>query len=115
MEGGDERTSVSLEVIDGQQRLTTLAIMIAIIIQSLRFEKRKFEGKEDFINDLVEKLISYTITKRFDKDYKVSTVLKVERSDQLQEAYKRIILNLVNEKIIYKNYNDLTGDDKKIL
>lgn len=112
MEGPD-RTNVSLEVIDGQQRLTTLSILIALIIQSLKFEGRKFEGKEDFIKDLIEKLTSYTITKRFDKNYKVSTVLKVERSDQLQETYEKVILNLVNKKIKYTDYNYLDGDNRK--
>ena len=110
---GEERSSISLEVIDGQQRLTTLSILIALIIQSLKFEGRKFKGKEDFIKDLTEKLISYVITKRFDKDYKVSTVLKVERSDQLQETYEAVIFNLINKKIKYMEYNYLEGDNKR--
>lgn len=110
---GEDRTNVSLEVIDGQQRLTTLSILIALIIQSLKFEGRKFDGKEDFIKDLIEKLTSYTITKRFDKNYKVSTVLKVERSDQLQETYEKVILNLINKKIKYIDYNYLDGDNRK--
>ncbi len=110
---GDERTNMSMEVIDGQQRLTTLSIMLALILQSLKFENRNFEGKEDFISNLVEELTSYTLTKRFDSEYKVSKVLKVERSDQLQKLYEKVIVNLVNKKIKYKDYDYLVNDDKK--
>lgn len=109
---GDERTNKSLEVIDGQQRLTTLSILIAIIIQCLKHEKRDFVGKQDYVYDLIEQLTGYVISKRYDDDYQAIWVLKVERSDNLQEYYFEIIKNLIDKKFIYTEFKNLEGENK---
>ncbi|TLP36938.1 DUF262 domain-containing protein [Arcobacter arenosus] len=104
---GENRTSMSLEIIDGQQRLMTLSLMISCIVQSLKYEKRKYDGKQDYVDNLVNELTNYLITKRFDDNFKVSKVLKIERSDKLKNIYENIVINLINERIIYSKYNEI--------
>ncbi|UYF43443.1 DUF262 domain-containing protein [Aliarcobacter cryaerophilus] len=104
---GPSRTSMSLEIIDGQQRLMTLSLMIACLVQCLKFEKRNYISKKDYIDNLINELTNYLITKRFDNDFKVSTVLKIERTDKLKDIYEIIIKNLIEEKIVYTKYKEL--------
>ncbi len=109
---GEERSQKSLEVIDGQQRLTTLAILLAIIIQCLKFENRNYIDKKDYVDSLINDLTQYIISKRFDKDYKAIWVLKVERSDNLKDFYYQMITDLINKKFVYTTYKNLVDEEK---
>lgn len=112
---GDEKTKESLEVIDGQQRLTTLSIILSIAVQIFKFTNRIYEGKEEFIASLSEDIGELIISKKYTDDYKIKRVLKVERSDNIKDIYentlKSLLVTKVNFNIIDKNLNNKEEKD----
>ncbi len=94
-----------LEVIDGQQRLTTLAILTATIVYVLELNENNYK------NDLLEyrkqkakELSELIIFKKTTKDRKVIEKVKIERMDSLNELFVQILKILINFE--WKNEKD---------
>lgn len=87
---------LSLEIIDGQQRLTTISIIIASIYNQLKYHKeRDFSDHIHWVNnqiDTIEKLLFST--KEIPGTFKIETGLTIERSDELHEVYSDILISL---------------------
>jgi len=97
---GQERSSKSLEVIDGQQRLTTVILILASIVQLLKFQERKFQEREDASIHLVHDIIELLKTKSLNLEtMRVEEKYILERSDNLSSDYKEILDLLMNEKV----------------
>lgn len=110
---GEERTKKSLEVIDGQQRLTTITIILACLYQQFCYTDRDFDNKTVFIKKLIERLkplIKYE--KANNQTYEVETMYRIDRSDDLIEIYQDLVDSLLSNKIpamnIYKKQINLT-------
>ncbi len=89
---------MSLEVIDGQQRLTTLSIIIASIYNQLKYHKeRNFDDKSNWVNNqtsVIENLLF--LTKEIPGTFEIDTGLTIERSDELHEVYSDILIAFKN-------------------
>ncbi len=105
-----------LEVIDGQQRLTTLSILLKALYDSLSDEdKRNYEGK---IMDILQ----------YKKDY-TSYEIRIEHSYVDSEAYRKVMENTLDiaqiteeshlilrcYKYFVENLEKLTVDERKTL
>lgn len=100
---GDERSKKSLEVIDGQQRLTTLVLILASIVQLLKFQDRLFQDKKDvsehLINDITKVLKISTLNLN---TMIVEEKYILERSDKLALDFQKTINFLIENKLTEK-------------
>jgi uncharacterized protein with ParB-like and HNH nuclease domain len=97
---GPERSSKSLEVIDGQQRLTTVILILASIVQLLKFQERKFLEREDASEHLIKDIVELLKTKSLNLEtMTVEEKYILERSDNLSSDYKEILDLLMNVKV----------------
>lgn len=100
---GDERSKKSLEVIDGQQRLTTLVLILASIVQLLKFQDRLFQDKKDvsehLINDITKVLKINTLNLN---TMIVEEKYILERSDKLALDFQKTINFLIENKLTEK-------------
>ncbi|MDN5063924.1 DUF262 domain-containing protein [Aliarcobacter butzleri] len=117
---GEERSKKSLEVIDGQQRLTTLVLILASIVQLLKFQDRLFQDKKDvsehLINDITKVLKINTLNLN---TMIVEEKYILERSDKLALDFQKTINFLIENKLTDKNdlLKILTSDEntKKLI
>lgn len=111
---------LSLEIIDGQQRLTTISIIIASIYNQLKYHReRNFLDHINWVNNqinTIEKLLFST--KEIPGTFKIETGLTIERSDELHEVYSDILISLkegtFKEKFESKNAVDRYKNISKI-
>ena len=97
---GEERSRRSLEVIDGQQRLTTIALIIGILHKNLVCKKEEIvekrvidrEALDQYISDL-KQLIVKNIR---DGRRNIRKIYSIERSDSLKEIFENLLSKLVN-------------------
>lgn len=101
---GEERSKKSLEVIDGQQRLTTIVLILASIVQLLRFQDRLFQDKKDvsehLINDITKVLKINTLNLN---TMIVEEKYILERSDKLAIDFQTTINFLIENKLTDKS------------
>ncbi|MFX4211989.1 DUF262 domain-containing protein [Aliarcobacter butzleri] len=107
----DSEPYLSLEIIDGQQRLTTISIIIASIYNQLKYHKeRNFSNQINWVNNQIKTIESLLfLTKEIPGSFDVKTGLTIERSDELHDAYSDILISLKNG-----NFND-QFDSKKVV
>ncbi len=97
---GTSRSTKSLEVIDGQQRLTSIAIILASLFQQLSFTGREFGPKQNFVEKLIERikpLIKYQ--KSNSTTFEVEDMYRIERSDELTDIYQLIVNSLLESYV----------------
>jgi len=116
---GEDRSAKSLEVIDGQQRLTTIVLILASIVQLLKFQGREFLGKGDAAQHLKTDISELLKIKSLNLNtMTVEEKYILERSDNLADDYRNILHYLIDQRI--KSENDLleivqNNDDAKRL
>ncbi len=85
---------LSLEIIDGQQRLTTLSMIIASLYYQLKFHTERDLSKQkawvDNQIDVIDKLLFST--KEIPGSFDINVGLTIERSDELQHVYSDILI-----------------------
>jgi len=101
-------------IVDGQQRLTTLILILAHIVRELKMVKAyrtdAIEKAETYISNKGSYLFRYSIDK-VSENYFRSLILEVENLSSLEEnLYTR---NLLNAKDVIANYFDV--DDKETI
>lgn len=97
---GVKRSNISLEVIDGQQRLTTLSIILSFLYQYLHFRNKNFGSKDEYVNTIKEKILSlikYKKTNNITQD--VINMFRVERSDDIADLYQDALNELLTTTI----------------
>ncbi|AFL68138.1 DUF262 domain-containing protein [Sulfurospirillum barnesii] len=100
---GDERSKKSLEVIDGQQRLTTIVLILASIVQLLKFQDRQFENKKDVSEHLINDISKILKIKTLNlSTMNVEEKYILERSDALSTDFQKTINFLIETKITDK-------------
>lgn len=100
---GEERSKQSLEVIDGQQRLTTIVLILASIIQLLKFQDRQFEDKKDVSEHLINDISKILKIKTLNlSTMNVEEKYILERSDDLSTDFQKTINFLIETKITDK-------------
>lgn len=105
------------DVIDGQQRLTTILILLAVMYNYLLSNKKEIvqETKKDekWADDL-SKTIKDHIERKFllkDNGIKFAESYVVERVDDLRECYKNILSNLLSITYNQENTNSISTED----
>ncbi|TCK02905.1 DUF262 domain-containing protein [Phorcysia thermohydrogeniphila] len=96
---GEERSRKSLEVIDGQQRLTTIVLIIAVLYKHIECRRESFQNiptdiLERYKNRLKSLLIRENI-KRINRNGRIERNVErsyiVERNDSLAPVFERVI------------------------
>lgn len=101
---GEERSKKSFEVIDGQQRLTTIVLLLAYIIQSLKFQDRDFEclkiENKEIANHLLKDLPNLLMKDDFNPNtLKMEKQFILERSDNLAKNFEIALNFMINKKM----------------
>ncbi|MCK9477554.1 MAG: DUF262 domain-containing protein [Candidatus Muirbacterium halophilum] len=100
---GEARSKQSLEVIDGQQRLTTIVLILASIVQLLKFQDRQFENKKDVSEHLINDISKILKIKTLNlSTMNVEEKYILERSDDLSTDFQKTISFLIETKITDK-------------
>ena len=117
---GSDRSKKSLEVIDGQQRLTTIVLIVSAIFQILKFQKRHFTEKEKVSDMLKSDLIKLLRIKSLNfETMDIEEKLVLERSDNIADDFRKVINILTEEHIsdikqLSERLND-NDDSKKLI
>ena len=111
---GEKISKKSLEVIDGQQRLTTLSLIIAILYTHLKCRKDLIKDVDvDFLEGYINRLKTLIVKENYVRENgkrKINKEFIIERSDSLKNILLEILENLIkvnNCKI------DLSVNNKK--
>lgn len=97
---GEERSKKSLEVIDGQQRLTTIVLILASIVQILKFQDRDFINKENAAQHLINDISNLLKIKSLNVNtMQVEEKYILERSDKSSDDFAKLIYILLERKI----------------
>ena len=91
----EEKSDSTFEVIDGQQRLTTIVILLSILFSSLKSHRALTENEEILFEDLIKRRSIYLFsTVEYDnqlfKDYVIDQVKK-NKTGLGTESAKRIV------------------------
>lgn len=109
----ESRSNISLEVIDGQQRLTSISIILVSLYQQLKHTNRDFGIKKEFVEKLIERILPLL---KYEKSnnitFEVTSMYRVERSDDLKKIYEKIVDNLIEHNVqsILKFKNDIQDE-----
>lgn len=104
---GDKRSKKSLEVIDGQQRLTTIVLILSCLVQVFKFQNRLFEHKQEASNHLINDISKILKIESLNLDtMNVEKKYILERSDNLFQDFTKTIDFLSQEKFL---------DEKKLI
>lgn len=100
----EEKPFKSLEIIDGQQRLTTISLIIACIYHELKYNKsRQFGEKINWVNKQIKTIEELLFSIReIPGSFDIEEVLTIERQDEIRPIYKDILLSFK-----YGTYQDL--------
>lgn len=101
---GEERSKKSFEVIDGQQRLTTIVLLLAYILQSLKFQDRDFDSLntelKEIANHFLKDLPNLLMKDDFNPNtFKMEKQFILERSDNLAKNFEIALNFIINEKM----------------
>ncbi|MFX4153970.1 DUF4357 domain-containing protein [Aliarcobacter butzleri] len=102
---GPERTKKSLEVIDGQQRLTTITLLLSVCIQQIKSKERDYSYDANLEESLSKEIKNLIYSSEFnfetrENDFK----LKVEREDDLKELYTNVIKDFSESIVDIETY-----------
>jgi uncharacterized protein with ParB-like and HNH nuclease domain len=116
---GGERSKKSLEIIDGQQRLTTIVLILASIVQLLKFQDRDFETQQDIATHLINDISKILNIKTLNLDtMKIEEKYILERSDTLSKDFEQTISFLIEKKLGYTELASSVSnsdDSKKLI
>lgn len=122
---GEERSKKSFEVIDGQQRLTTIVLLLAYIIQSLKFQDRDFEiltsEDKEIANHFLKDLPNLLMKDDFNPNtFKMEKQFILERSDNLAKNFEIALNFIINEKMydidsLIEKFTTKDDDTKKLI
>jgi len=101
---GEERSKKSFEVIDGQQRLTTIVLILAYITQSLKLQKEEFELLNDEDKDIAYHLLKDLPSLLMKDEFNPNTLKRekqfiLERSDNMAKNFEIALSHLIHEKV----------------
>lgn len=91
----EEKPDKKFGVIDGQQRLTTIAIFLSVLFKHLRALRKLTEGEEEIFEDIIKRNSTYRFDtvdydKQIFKDYVIDQIKKDKNGIETASA-KRII------------------------
>jgi len=116
---GTERSKKSLEIIDGQQRLTTIVLILASIVQLLKFQDREPATQQDVYAHLVNDISKILKIKTLNLDtMNIEEKDILERSDKLSKDFEQTINFLIEKKLGYAELeNNISNNDdaKKLI
>ena len=96
---GEKISKKSLEVIDGQQRLTTLSLIIAIIYKHLKCRKDLIKDVDiDFLEGYINRLKTLIVKENYVRENgkrKINKEFIIERSDSLKDILSKILEKLI--------------------
>ena len=106
----DKVSKVSFEVVDGQQRLTTLAILLACLLHEFKASNRNYKGMQEIVDSLANKIRKLLFSTVEDYvNYKTYERLNVQRSDSLSEPFSYLITSLSELKPLSEIINNLNS------
>lgn len=122
---GENRSKKSFEVIDGQQRLTTIVLLLAYILQSLKFQDRDFESLttefKEIANHFLKDLPNLLMKDDFNPNtFKMEKQFILERSDNLAKNFEIALNFIINEKMydidsLAEEFTSSDDDTKKLI
>ncbi len=114
---GKERSNISLEVIDGQQRLTTISIILSFLYQYLNFRNKNFGSKDEYVNTIKENILNLIKYKKTDNiTQNVINMFRVERSDDIAGIYQEALSKLSTTTVEdFSFLNQLVNEDSSLI
>ncbi|WP_457644075.1 DUF262 domain-containing protein [Persephonella sp.] len=118
---GDVRSKGSLEVIDGQQRLTTISLIIGVLYKHLVCRKNEIleilENNESILEEYKRRLRDLIVRERTVRDNEGRRLQErkfvIERSDSLNVLFKKILEYLIQitDENCDTNLEEIFGED----